>query len=147
MKSKKGTKQVSDNDESSVDETRRPPRSDTTNLAPGSALSGMVSATNNTVLGQSPAVTIAGAYLGMGLASQLGFFSNANQYQNHSTMALAAVVSAIKRQMPTSGASQRRENLTTEKSAQPAPAEPSTENQDFEYAMREAEKIMQEYES
>jgi hypothetical protein len=129
----------SDSDEPSVDEPRRPQRAEKNDLVPGSSVSGVVSATNTTLLGLSPAVTIAGAYLGMGLASQLGFFSNANQYQNQSMVALASVVGAVKRHMPTSV---RREQVTTELSAQSAPAEEPTTIQDIEAAMKLAEAEM-----
>jgi hypothetical protein len=142
--SKTGTTRNSDSDEPSVDEPHRPQRAETTNLVPGSPVSGMVSMTNNTVLGLSPAMAVAGAYLGMGLASQLGFFSNANQYQSQSMVALAAVVGAVKRKPPTPR--NPRDVSPSLMSVEYVPVEPSIKSQDIEDAMKLAEAKMQECE-
>jgi hypothetical protein len=96
----------------------------------------VVSTTNNSVLGLSPAMTMTETYLGMGLASQLGFFSNANQYQNQSMVAIAAVVGAIKHPRTS------KHNPNQPPLQAPTPHEPCTNNQDLEHAMKQAEENM-----
>ena len=63
----------------------------------GSWESAMITKINKNIVGSAPAVTIAGAYLGAGLASQVGLFSSANQYQHQSMVAMATLASSIKR--------------------------------------------------
>jgi hypothetical protein len=141
VKPKTGTTSNPANHKSSVDKTRRPQRVETTNHIHGLSLSRLVSMTNTSVLGVSPAVTMTGTYLGMALASQLGYFSSVSRYQNQSMASLAATVGAIKH-LQKSRKTQNKPPLQT-----PAPNEPSTNNQDPEYAMRLAEEKMHECES
>jgi hypothetical protein len=115
-------------------------RNITSDVACGSPLPAMVSAVNETVLGLSPAVTLAGTYLGAGLASQLGFFSSANQYQHHSAVSMAATAKNVSRLL--SGA---------KKPENPNLGEIATSNiqaatADLESAVAEAENSMHEEE-
>lgn len=106
----------------------------------GSPVSAMVSATNGIVLGMSPAMTIAGAYLGTGLAAQLGFLSSANQYQQQSIVAMAAAAKGIKRQ----------QSRVQKKHAKPEPQSSNTsmqvktETPGAEDAQMEAENAMRQ---
>lgn len=77
-------------DTPNAEEPSRAAQIQPTRVCPDVPTSTLVASVNETVLGLSPAVTLAGAYLGTGLASQLGFFSAANQYQQQSMVSMAA---------------------------------------------------------
>lgn len=100
MKSGTGTPNIGDRNGSSTEESGGTLRAGTNHIGPGSRESARISKINKSILELSPAVTIAGTYLGMGLASQIGFFSSANQYQHHSMVGIAAVAGAIKTGAP-----------------------------------------------
>lgn len=55
----------------------------------------MAATINDSLLGLSPAVTVTGQYLGSGLASQIGFFAAANQYQQQAMVGMAATTADV----------------------------------------------------
>jgi hypothetical protein len=139
-----GTRTPCDTDSNvpDVEEACKSSQTETANVVRGSPLSATVFAVNETVLGLSPAVTLAGTYLSAGLASQLGFFSSANQYQDHSMVAMAATVRNVKRLLP--GAKTKTSHQDQEPLKASSPAEPTTERSAAETAMADAGKAVQD---
>ncbi|MEJ2694577.1 MAG: RebB family R body protein [Candidatus Thiodiazotropha sp.] len=100
VKSKARTTPAADSEAPTIEEPGRSQRGESNHPVPSAPMPAVVSRINKTVLGLSPTMSTAGAYLSAGLATQLGFFSSANQYQYQSMVAMAAVVGAIKRRPP-----------------------------------------------
>jgi hypothetical protein len=138
VKSRTRTTSVADSEAPDNDEPNPSQQTKKNHVVPGSPMSAMTSTINKITLELSPSVTITGAYLGMGLASQLGFFTNANQYQNQAMVAMAAVSGSIKRQP--SNTKMKQVNSLLLGSTGPTPGETTSEThtaEDAEKAMRE----------
>ena len=139
-----GTRTPCDTDSNvpDVEEACKSSQTETANVVRGSPLSATVFAVNETVLGLSPAVTLAGTYLSAGLASQLGFFSSANQYQHHSMVAMAATVKNVNRLLPGAKTKTAKPVQETAKESTPPP-ETTTKTNSAEMALEDAGKAVQ----